>query len=575
MAGGRGDGNRQRDDADARRRAPADDGRRVAGAARAGDLGRAGNQALASLLRRGHPAAPETPAGEAGGPPVQRDVVSDVESKMSYGAFDWAVTDEEATDSLNMLASLPGPALSSALGRLSQTAKTRLLDNLPAAAKRTSAYTKLLVALGPGAVQPYVQSLLSYGVFDWAVTDDDADQVFRIMVALGPAQRTTLVQKLGPLFRGRLAGNLARASVMGDAEHDTLRALFDATPDTETSTLIAWIKARFRIDVGTQTHAGETGQAWDGASLRRLYNVLQSLPPGAVENNPELLRIDRYKDPGPAGGYYGSDRRVALGYGDIRARDSVADASNPGGAGMGVPAALAGQNLFDGVIRHEVGHSVDARLGLANAYCIGKPAGGNWQRHGDGSGLAAVIVAASGGAVAGLPAAQKSAVIAVLQDAIDDRTPDKVVVNLQALDFWGKLPAATKTAILADKAVVALQVSFADKTPGNPWYRPADDGGININGRIFVESYAHQWHSYDAAARARKASKYQFRAPGEWIAEAYNYYYAPPTKGALLAAVDPATKTWFDVNVDQASGGAGATAPGPALPAANTGPGYP
>lgn len=43
-----------------------------------------------------------------------------------------------------------------------------------------------------------------------------------------------------------------------------------------------------------------------------------------------------------------------------------------------VPASLQGQNLFDGVIRHEVGHAFDRRLGLANVYCIGNAAGGNW-----------------------------------------------------------------------------------------------------------------------------------------------------------------------------------------------------
>jgi hypothetical protein len=34
-------------------------------------------------------------------------------------------------------------------------------------------------------------------------------------------------------------------------------------------------------------------------------------------------------------------------------------------------------------------------------------------------------------------------------------------------------------------------------------------------------------------------------------------------------------KAWFDVNVDQATGGAGAAAPGPALPPATSGPGFP
>ena len=378
-------------------------------------------------------------------------------------------------------------------------------------------------------------------------------------------------------FRQRLADNLQRSATIGEAEHSALRALFDATPDAEVTTLKMWLRIRFRITIGTETSGSETAQEWDGPSLRRMYNVLQALPPGAVESNPELARIDRYKQAGPAGGYYsGGDGRVALGYGDIRARGGVVDPSNPTGAGMGVvPAPLQGQNLFDGVVRHEVGHAVDKRLGLAAQYCIGNAAGGNWSAHGDGAGLAAVIVAASAGAVAGLPVAKRQPIVNALQGVIDDRAPEQVQARLQALPVWATLTAPVRTAIMADPAVTALRVSFADKNPGNPWYRAADDGGITVGGRIYEESYAGLWWSYDPAARAKKVSSYQFRAPGEWIAEAYNAYYTPPTKGAGLAAIDAAAKTWFDVNVDQATGGEGAGGPGPALPPASTGPGYP
>ena len=72
-------------------------------------LGAAGNQAVSRLL-----------APSDGGPVVQRDVASDVEERMSYGAFDWAVTDQEAIDSLNDLATLPTAALATTMARLSR-----------------------------------------------------------------------------------------------------------------------------------------------------------------------------------------------------------------------------------------------------------------------------------------------------------------------------------------------------------------------------------------------------------------------------------------------------------------------
>src|SRR5487761_1467062 len=268
-------------------------------------LRQAGNQTVSSVLA---PPQGGQPGRRGQGPDssVQRDVVSDVEEKMSYSITDWATTDQEATDALNELAELSGPALATAMGQLSQKAKTRLLDHLPDAARHTSGFAKVLVAMGPEAVQPYVQSLLSYGIFDWAITDADAEGVFRVMVALQPAQQSQMARGLGSLFRGRLAGHLARNATIGDVEHGAVRALFDATPDEEGDTLKQWMHVRFRVAIGRQTGGSGVAQDWDGPSLRRMYNVLQALPPGAVESDPALARIDRYKDPGPAGGYYGS-----------------------------------------------------------------------------------------------------------------------------------------------------------------------------------------------------------------------------------------------------------------------------
>src|SRR5262249_26529249 len=39
-----------------------------------------------------------------------------------------------------------------------------------------------------------------------------------------------------------------------------------------------------------------------------------------------------------------------------------------------------------------------------------------------------------------------------------------------------------------------------------------------VNGRVYQEAYKGQWVSYELAARARRLTSYQFRAPGEWFA---------------------------------------------------------
>jgi hypothetical protein len=114
--------------------------------------------------------------------------------------------------------------------------------------------------------------------------------------------------------------------------------------------------------------------------------------------------------------------------------------------------------------------------------------------------------------------------------------------------------------ITNDDAVSALRLAFSNQSP---WDLPT--GGVKLGDRIYQESYDWpQWVSYKQTARAKKFSRYQFRAPGEWFAEAYATYYQPPgTKGALMVGLDDTTKAWFDAHVDPQHG-AGGTTPAPA-----------
>lgn len=487
---------------------------------------------------------------------IQRDERTDVESLLSYGALDWAVTDADAVEALAILAALSPARLATVMASLGQEHRTRLLENLPDSAKQTSGYSKVLVSMGPAAVEPYIQDLLSYGIFDWAVTDADAQSVFRIVLALQASQQRQLWTKLGQSFRARLVANLQRSAAVGPDEQAGLQSLFDATPDAEVSTLCALMKLRFRITFQATEDSNETPMDWEANGLRRMWTVLESLPPAHVEGNSALEFVERYEhDAGSsAGGYYGSRREnVAMGYdpANLDAPNRAARQNVPRDDGTRKDDPLYGVNRFDKVARHEIGHAVDAENGHSDAYCVGNEGGGDWASM-DTSSVAEDLVNASGGDISSWSDAdQKAAILACLQRVVDDRKPNELDARIDAL---ADLTVEQKTTIKTDNAVRVLKGCFA-MGGHNPWYKYPDTGGVPLGGRIYQEAYPGNWWSYRESTRTRKVSTYQFRAPGEWFAEAYAAYYAPSAnKGDLLARVDPATRAWFDANVDPDGG---------------------
>ena len=122
------------------------------------------------------------------------------------------------------------------------------------------------------------------------------------------------------------------------------------------------------------------------------------------------------------------------------------------------------------------------------------------------------------------------------------------------LDAWRQEPKAYTPPQTAQK--VALE--FLSLSLDDPWYRHLPSGGTPVGAKIYQRSYSAQCTSYDVAARAKKVSQYQYRAPGEWFAEAYPAYYQPNTDGTCdhhyLGTIDAAAKGWFDTNVDPVVG---------------------
>jgi hypothetical protein len=438
---------------------------------------------------------------------------------------------------------------------------TRLLDNLPAVARQDPAYSRVVCAMGPRGVQRYVTQLLSYGIFDWAVSASDLQAILDILAHLSEGDKASLIAALDPSDTVAIADQAMKNWPAPAPSYRLSRILFDAVPNNEVDMLSALLGWRFDIEVKALTESAKyEGDVWSKPGLTRCWDVFEALPPEHVRDNQNFSHLLRYVMDKTEGYASDFDEVNAIGYSndaDIDNQTESGDFADPGDP-------MYGKNIFDATVRHEVGHLVDRMYGGAG-YCETEP-GGAWEDHGSGGGLASLMVEMSNGPIAAIADdAERELYVSVLQGAIDLGEPDAIKDNLFSAVMAGRQPedmkgselkqaVATIEALQSDDATEALIVAFEKKGPWN-----TATGGIALDGRIFQEGYAGEWNSYAADARTRKVSRYQFRTAAEWFAEAYAAYYQPPgPKGTVLAAADPATKRWFDANVDP-KGGAGCT----------------
>jgi hypothetical protein len=187
-------------------------------------------------------------------------------------------------------------------------------------------------------------------------------------------------------------------------------------------------------------------------------------------------------------------------------------------------------NAFNVCMLHEIGHSIDDKYDIMDGV-MATPGYGDWRSESRDSVLDAFTSAAlvAMRAVAELSHDHDATVRDALYQAITSGTvPERIDGTSKA----------------QHKALVKL-AGWAGKIRASekPWF----NGSITsmaLNGRVYLQSYSHEWSSYAVSERQRASVRnYQWRAPGEWFADLYGYCWVkeqPPPAG-----VGVRVKEWF------------------------------
>ncbi len=151
---------------------------------------------------------------------VQRTVspaIDTIISHLSYGIVDWAITNGDVRAVLNLLKDLNDTDLADTVTRMGNSLINRLVENLAESDDRNLEWVTRLIQRIQRARQTIpdistLQSLLSYGFFDWEITDSDVFAVLLYLKDLTNDQLRPIVATLeAGGFITRLYENLAEA----------------------------------------------------------------------------------------------------------------------------------------------------------------------------------------------------------------------------------------------------------------------------------------------------------------------------------------------------------------------------
>ncbi len=139
--------------------------------------------------------------------------VKSIEDLLSYGAIDWAITDKEARKVFSLLAGIgDAERVRMVVYKLDQGGyMDRFISNLSEGDrwKDKKTFLRILSARAPEKNVAYVKELMSRGVFDWAVTDEEARLAFQLVKTMPKDIRQQFKDADGGKWWDRMEGNLS------------------------------------------------------------------------------------------------------------------------------------------------------------------------------------------------------------------------------------------------------------------------------------------------------------------------------------------------------------------------------
>ncbi len=291
--------------------------------------------------------------------------------------------------------------------------------------------------------------------------------------------------------------------------------------DVTQEVMVAMLGARFDMDVKIfrtkdkhDQGVAKTTLTGPAPNLLAYYKMMTKVPDAHTKLNESLLQFDEVEGPGETTSYFNSGGgKVVMG---------VAPVLNVGANELGSPDQL--ENIEPDCVcvpdsqkakpthgtwttLHEIGHAVDDAKSFMKGKAGNKDFGG-WAEHGANYRQIALAVAA-----------EYEFDAFYVERLISGGKPEDP-------DLPGDLkdkPDGGTTWEGRKQKVIRWHNAMV--TGADPWSNKRADSDFNIGGRVYHEAYPDTWVSYDAAARRKGITGYQFRAPGEWFSELYAAYH--------------------------------------------------